>query len=353
MTPTTQHAYKLSDLTKDLDVTIRGNSDCVITGVSTIQMAEVGHITFLTNSLYRKYLATTAASAVILSDTDAIDYSGNAIISRNPYFTYSQIAAYFIDRVQLASGIHPSAVIDETATIDKSARIGAHCVISRFVKIGAHVVIGAGSVILDHSEIGEDSSLDAHVTVYDHVTIGKRVKITSGAVIGSDGFGFANQKGVWHKVPQLGGVEIGDDVDIGANTAIDRGAIENTVIEEGVKLDNLIQVGHNVRIGAHTVIAGCVAIAGSAVIGKQCMIGGKAAIAGHITICDRAMVTGMTSVSKSIREPGIYSSGIIGAVPNHEFRKNNARFHRLEQLIQRVKNLEWSVKKMIEEEKND
>ena len=353
MTLTTQREYKLSELAKGLEVHIRGDAECLITGVSPIQMAEVGHITFLTNSLYRKYLATTHASAVILNDSDAVDYSGNAIISRNPYFTYAQIAKYFQDKVESTPGIDSTAVIDETAMVDKSARISAHCVIGRFVKIGANVVIGPGSVILDNSEIGDDSSLDARVAIYDHVKIGKRVRIMSGAVIGSDGFGFANQKGAWHKVPQLGGVEIGDDVDIGANTTIDRGAIENTIIEEGVKLDNLIQVGHNVRIGAHTIIAGCVAIAGSAVIGKYNMIGGGTGIAGHITIGDHVMVTGMATVTKSIREPGVYSSGIIGVVPNQEFRKNNARFHRLEQLMQRVKNLEVNFKKMAEEEKND
>ncbi len=199
-------------------------------------------------------------------------------------------------------------------------------------------------MIGDHVEIGEETQLDARVTIYHKVKIGKRTRIASGAVIGSDGFGFAKQKGVWHKVPQLGSVIIGDDVDIGANTTIDRGAVENTKIANGVKLDNLIQVGHNVMIGENTIIAGCVAIAGSTVIGKNCMIGGATCFAGHITICDNVMITGMTAVTKSIREPGIYSSGIVGAVSNLEFRKNNARFHRLEHLMQRVKNLESALK---------
>jgi UDP-3-O-[3-hydroxymyristoyl] glucosamine N-acyltransferase len=180
--------------------------------------------------------------------------------------------------------------------------------------------------------------------------MGRRCRIASGVVIGSDGFGFAYQSGVWHKVPQLGSVAIGDDVDIGANTTIDRGAVENTVIEDGVKLDNLIQVGHNVRIGAHTVIAGCVGIAGSTIIGKYCMIGGASNFAGHLSVADKVIITGMTAVTKSITEPGMYSSGIVGAVPNHEFLKNNARFHRLENLMQRVKELEAAVKSMTERE---
>ena len=337
--------YTLSELTKGLDVNIKGDADCIITGVSPIQQAEQGHITFLNNSLYKKYLTNTKATAVILADADADIFQGNAVISRNPYFTYAKIAHFFDEQpISLMQVFMRLLLIGEGCEIDASASIAAHCVIGRHVKIAADVIIGPGTIIGDYCEIGEETQLDARVLIYHHVKIGKRVHITSGAVIGSDGFGFANQKGVWHKVPQLGGVTIGDDVDIGANTAIDRGAIEDTIIEKGVKLDNLIQVGHNVRIGENTIIAGCVAIAGSTVIGKNCMIGGASCFAGHITIGDNVMITGMTAVTKSIREPGIYSSGIVGAVPNQEFRKNNARFHRLENLMQRVKDLEESLK---------
>ncbi|MBV9576678.1 MAG: UDP-3-O-(3-hydroxymyristoyl)glucosamine N-acyltransferase, partial [Gammaproteobacteria bacterium] len=308
-----------------------------------------GQIVFLTNPLYKKYLATTEAAAVILSETDALEYQGNAVICKNPHFVYAKIATYFSNQSSKEkTGIHPTAVIGANCQIDETAAIGAHCVIGQHVKIAAHVIIGAGCILEDFSEIGEASRLDARVTIYHEVKIGKRVHIKSGAVIGSDGFGFANQKGVWHRVPQLGSVEIGDDVDIGANTSIDRGAVENTVIENGVKLDNLIQIGHNVKIGSHTIVAGCVGIAGSTVIGKNCMIGGASMIVGHITITDNVMVTGGTGVSKSILEPGIYSSGVVGVVPNHEFRKNNARFHRLENLMQRVKSLETAIKAFIE-----
>ena len=332
--------FTLQQLTNELDVQIKGDGNCVIHGVSPIQHASSGHISFLNNSLYKKYLSVTEASAVILSAADAVDCNVNAVITADPYYVYAKIATFFAEKPALAVGIHATAVIGANAHIDASASIGAHCVIGAHARIGAQVVIGPNSVVGDFVEIDADTHMDANVTLYHHVKIGKRARIASGVVIGSDGFGFANYKGTWHKVPQLGSVEIGDDVDIGANTSIDRGAVENTVIENGVKLDNLIQVGHNVRIGAHTVIAGCVGIAGSAVIGKHCMIGGATMIAGHITIADKVMITGGTSVSSSIREPGLYSSGIVGVVTNREFRKNNARFHRLGHLTERVKALE-------------
>jgi UDP-3-O-[3-hydroxymyristoyl] glucosamine N-acyltransferase len=318
--------YKLSDLTHGLDVAIKGNPDCIVTGVSPIQASHAGHITFLTNASYKKYLKTTDASIVILSEADAIECDKTAVICKNPYYIYAKIAEHFKTNKNKISGIHPSAIIGENCVIDKTANIGAHCVIGNGVNIGA------------------EAQLDASVTIYDNVQIGARVHLSSGVVIGSDGFGFANEKGIWHDVPQLGTVIIGDDVSIGANTVVDRGALENTIIENGAKLDNLIQVAHNVHIGAHTIIAGCVAIAGSTKIGAHCMIGGGTCFAGHITICDKVIITGMTAVTKSITEPGMYSSGIVGAVPNLEFRKNNARFHRLDNLIERVKHLESELK---------
>jgi UDP-3-O-[3-hydroxymyristoyl] glucosamine N-acyltransferase len=342
--------YTLTELTSGLEVVIKGDPQCVITGVSTIEQAQPGHITFLTNSLYRKYLDTTQAAAVILSKVDADLCPVNGVICHNPHYIYAKIAAYFSDESPVKVGIHLSAVIGHDCQIDVTASIGPHCVIGNHVKIAANAVIGPGCIVGDSVELGEAAQLDARVTIYYGVNIGRRTRIASGAVIGSEGFGFANQKGTWHKVPQLGGVDIHDDVDIGANTTIDRGAVDNTVIENGVKLDNLIQIGHNVRIGANTIVAGCVAIAGSVVIGKNCMIGGATCFAGHISICDNAAITGMTAVTKSITAPGIYSSGIVGAVSNYEFRKNNARFHRLENLMQRVKSLELALKKTTERE---
>ncbi len=334
----------LSALVEGLEVQIRGDANCLIAGVAPIQQAEAGRITFLTNAHYKKYLAETSASAVICAEADVLEHSTTTfVIAKNPYFTYAKIAEHFQSAHTAVAGIHPSAVIADGTSIDPTASIGPQCVIGSGTILGAGVVIGAGTVIGSNVSIGAGSILDARVTVYDRVTLGKRVRLASGVVLGADGFGFANQRGTWHKVPQLGRVIIGDDVDIGANTTIDRGAIEDTVIEDGVKLDNLIQIGHNVRIGAHTIIAGCVAIAGSTVIGKHCMIGGTSAFAGHIEVGDQVIITGMTAVTKSIREPGMYSSGIVGAVPTPEFRKNNARFHRLENLMERVKKLETAL----------
>lgn len=340
--------FKLADLIDGLDAKVIGHLDCLITGVSSIQSSQNGQITLLTNPLYRKHLSTTSASAVILREEDAKDCPVTAVISSNPYFTYAKIAEFFSKPQKEAMGIDSSAKVGEGSIIDPSAFIGPCCVIGKNVHIGPKAYIGPGCVLGDAVQIGEATHLQGNVSILQGVVIGKNTRIASGVIIGSDGFGFANHQGHWHKVPQLGSVLIGNDVDIGANTTIDRGAIDNTVIEDGVKLDNLIQVGHNVHIGAHTIIAGCVAIAGSTLIGKHCMVGGATCFAGHISIADHTIITGMTAVTKSLTEPGIYSSGIVGAVPNHEFRKNNARFHRLENLMKRIKTLESQVKELTE-----
>lgn len=340
--------FTLNELTQGLNVTIKGDPNYLIDGIAVITQAKPNHLTFLINPLYRKFLASTQAGAIILEEKNAIDCSNNLIICQNPHYVYAKMATYFLAAKSTDHSIDKTVATGVDSHISQHASIGPHCTIGDRVKIAANVVIGAGCHIGDDVEIDQDTAIDAHVTIYHRVKIGKRVHIKSGAIIGGDGFGFANEKGVWHKVPQLGGVCIGDDVDIGANTTIDRGALDDTIIEDGVKLDNLIQVGHNVRIGSNTIIAGCVAIAGSVTIGKNCMIGGASCLAGHIHLCDNAIITGMTAVTKSITVPGMYSSGIVGAVPNQEFRKNNARFHRLENLMHRVKTLELELKEMKE-----
>ncbi|MDR3477797.1 MAG: UDP-3-O-(3-hydroxymyristoyl)glucosamine N-acyltransferase [Gammaproteobacteria bacterium] len=340
--------FQLSELIQGLDAILKGDPNCLITSVSTIQQAEPGQITFLMNPQYKKYLPETQASAVILTQEDSEDCPVNAIICRDPYYIYAKIAARFEQKITTTIGVHPSAVVGKDCEIDPTVSIAANAVIGDRVKLGPHVIIGPNCVIGDAVEIDEHASLDANVTLYFRVKVGKRVHISSGAVIGSDGFGFAKHKGSWQKVPQLGRVILEDDVDIGANTAIDRGAINDTVIEKGAKLDNLIQIGHNVRIGENTAIAGCVGIAGSSVIGKNCLIGGQAGVGGHLTIADNVMITGGTEVTKSIREPGIYSSGVGGLVTNKEWRKNSARLHRLEHLTNRVKELEIALEALTE-----
>lgn len=342
--------YTLSDLIAGLDVTIEGDPTAVITSVATLQDAKPGSIAFLMNPLYKKYLATTQATAVILCKDEANECPVNAIVSRDPYYTYALIARYFENKPRAVAGIHPTAVIGKNCSIDPTASIGPNCVLQDGVKICAGVVIEAGCVLGELVEVGENSHLDANVSLYHRIILGKRVRVSSGTVIGSDGFGIAKHAGVWHKVPQMGRVIIENDVEIGANCAIDRGAIGDTVIEEGVKLDNQIQIGHNVRIGRHTAIAGCVGIAGSATIGSNCLIGGSAGVNGHINIADNVVVTGMTAVTKSITKPGIYSSGVGGLVSNLEWRKNSARLHRLDLLNQRVKALESALKELTERE---
>ncbi len=338
----------LAELAEGLNVTIQGDPHCRVEGVCTIQQSRPGHITFLMNPLYKKYLTATTAAAVILLPDDAKLCSVNALISGDPYYTYAKIAQYFDDKPIPSDGIHPTAVIGADCEIDPTASIGPNCVIYDHVKIGPHVVIRANSVIGEYSEIGEHSYLNANVTLYHKVFLGKRVLIGSGTVIGSDGFGFAKNKGVWHKVPQLGQVVIEDDVEIGANCAIDRGAIENTIIQRGVKLDNHIQIGHNVRIGENTAMAALVGISGSTEIGKNCLVGGQTGFAGHIHVTDNVVVTGGSGVTNSIREPGVYSSGMHGVVTNREWKRNNARIHRLDKLMDRVKELEFALNEIKE-----
>ena len=348
MTRQQKREFTLAELTKGLEVTIKGDREARIRGVATIQQAEAGSIVFLMNPLYKKHLQTTKASAVILTESDAADFNGNAIISRDPYFTYAQIAAYFEFKPRQQVGIHPTAIIGEDCDIADSVAIGPYSVVGDGVKLGENVVIGANCTIGEGCQIGANSRLDANVVLYHLSRIGKDVLIASGVVIGSEGFGLAKHKGVWHKVPQLGCVVIEDDVEIGANSTIDRGAIENTVIETGARLDNQVQLGHNVRIGAYTAIAGCVGIAGSTTVGKNCLIGGATGITGHIKIADDVMITGMSAITRTIKEAGIYSTGVGGVVTNYEWRKNSARVQRLEQFMQRVKALEFALEALLE-----
>jgi UDP-3-O-[3-hydroxymyristoyl] glucosamine N-acyltransferase len=234
-------------------------------------------------------------------------------------------------------------VVDDSARIDDTASIGPHVVIEADVSIGAHVVVGAGSVIGARSRIGDHTVIRPRATLAHDVVVGQRCHILSGAVIGSDGFGFANEKGAWQRIAQLGGVELGDDVEVGANTTIDRGALDNTVIGNGVKLDNLIQIAHNVHVGDHSALAGMVGIAGSTRIGQHCVFGGASVVSGHLTVADNVHLTGMTMVTGDIREPGVYSSG-TGADANRNWRRNVVRFRQLDALARRVRELEKKSK---------
>lgn len=334
-----QRSYTLAEIANLLNAEVHGDSNCVITGIATLEQAQSGQITFLDNTRYRKYLSNTQASGVILKTDFLVECNTNAVVLDNPYLGFAKVAALFEKHFKPLPGIHPTAVVAENCDIHPTASIGAYCVIEAGVSVAENVVVSSGCVIGEQVKIGAKSWLWPNVTLYYGVQIGENVIIHSGAVIGSDGFGVANDKGIWHKVPQLGSVQIGNNVEIGANTTIDRGALNNTTIEDGVKLDNQIQVGHNVQIGAHTAIAGGVLIAGSARIGKYCMIGGGTGIAGHLEITDKVMITAMSRVTHSIQEPGVYSSG-SPLQTNKAWQKNAARIRHLDELTRKVKQLE-------------
>jgi len=312
----------------------------VITGVAPLNRAEPGQLSFLTHARYRPFLTATRAAAVILSPRDAADFPVPALVASNPHVAYALAAALFEPAAESRRGIHPTAWVSPTAHIAADAWIGPHCTVEAGAIVEAGVIVGPNCVIGEQAVLGAGTRLVAQVTLCHRVRLGCRVLGHPGAVIGSDGFGLAlDRDGRWLKVPQLGGVCIGDDVEIGANTTIDRGALEDTVIEEGVKLDNQIQVAHNVRIGAHSALAGCVGIAGSARIGRHCMLGGGVGIAGHLEIADGVQITGMSLVTQSISEPGVYSSG-LAVEPNRLWNKISARLRRLDEMFRRLAALE-------------
>ena len=325
--------FAASELAQRFGLELRGE-DRAVHGVGTLATASAGQLGFLANPRYRGQLADTAAGVVVLRAEDADARNGTALLARDPYVAFAKIAALFESKPARAAGIHPTAVVDASAEVDPSAQVGAHVSIGAHSRIGAGASIGPGCVIGDGCEVGEDCELVARVTLVTRVRLGSRVLIHPGAVLGADGFGIAMDHGHWTKVPQLGGVVVGDDCEIGANTTIDRGALGDTVLEEDVRLDNQIQVGHNVRIGAHTAMAGCAAVAGSATIGRHCLVGGGAGILGHLEICDRVVVTAMSMVSHSIREPGEYSSG-TPLMDNRSWRKSAARFKQLDDIARR------------------
>lgn len=321
-----------------------GDGNTVIDRVATLETAGPGAISFITNSAYRRYLSDTRASAVILKQSDLELCPVNALVVDNPHAGYAKVASLLYPASSLTPGIHPSAVVDESTSLPGDVSIGPNCYIGAGVRLGEQVSVGPGCVIEDNVEIGAGSRLVANVTVCHACIIGNQALIHPGVVIGGDGFGQANDNGVWLKIPQIGRVVIGDDVEIGANTTIDRGAIEDTMIGDNVKLDNLIQIAHNVHIGSHTVMAACVAVAGSTHIGRNCAIGGAAGIVGHIEITDNVQITGMSLVSHSIREAGVYSSG-TPLEPNRLWHKNAVRFKQLNEMAKRIKELESRLRK--------
>ena len=335
-------SYTLGALADLIGATLIGNPNQIVTGLNTLANANPQQITFLDNPKYQAQLPSTQAAAVILAKSSVDACPTNALVVAEPYVAYAKVAQLFWIKPSVYPGIHPTALIDESVSIGQEVSVGPYTVVGRGVTLHDHCIIGAHCVIGDGCQIGAYSELAARVTLYHQVIVGAECMLHSGVIIGSDGFGFAPHQGGYEKIPQLGGVVIGDQVEIGANTTIDRGALSDTIIESGVKLDNQIQIGHNVKIGAHTVIAGCTGIAGSSEIGKHCMIGGGAGVAGHLKIADYVMLTGMAMATHSISQPGVYASG-TGLLPRADWQKSVVRFRQLNELSKTVQALKKSL----------
>jgi UDP-3-O-[3-hydroxymyristoyl] glucosamine N-acyltransferase len=329
----------LGELATRFDCELVGDADVVVDNVAGLHNAGPGSLSFLSNPQFKEQLSSTKAAAVILRADEVDDAPTAVLVSDNPYAHYALMAAHICPAPKYAPGIHASAVVSETASVADSAHIAANVTIADGARVGGDAYVGPGSFVGPDCTVGDNGRLIANVSLVRQVSIGLRCIIHPGAVIGADGFGNAMTPQGWVKVPQLGGVRIGDDVEIGANTTVDCGAIGDTVIENGVRIDNLCMIAHNVRVGAHTAIAAMTGISGSTTIGKRCMFAGQAGVVGHISICDDVVVSGQAVVSKDITEPGVYAGSFM-AEPVREWNRKVARFRRLGQLIERIGKLE-------------
>jgi UDP-3-O-[3-hydroxymyristoyl] glucosamine N-acyltransferase len=340
---------RLGELVERFGGQLAGDPNLEVTGIAPLDGAGASHISFLSNSRLRAQAAQSAAGALIVSPLDditvAATYRGARIVTTNPYAYFARAAQYFasLDEIVPQPGIDPSARVAAGAEIDPSAHIGPHVTVESGAVIKAGAVIDAGCFVGRDAVIGEGTHLFANATFHARCIIGARGIVHSGAVIGTDGFGFARENGAYIKIPQTGRVVIGDDVDIGANTTVDRGALEDTVIEDGVKLDNQIQIGHNVHIGAHTAMAGCVGVAGSAKIGKHCTFGGAAMVLGHLTIADNVHISSGSMVSRSVLEAGQYT-GFYPLAKNSEWEKSAVIVRNLATMRDKIRALEKTIK---------
>ncbi|MFZ6756460.1 UDP-3-O-(3-hydroxymyristoyl)glucosamine N-acyltransferase [Undibacterium sp. Ji50W] len=348
-------SIRLGELVDRFGGQLIGSPDISVAAIAPLSEAGEQHITFLSNPKLCHQAAATKAAALIVTQADfdqlGTEYQGACLIVPNPYVYFARAAQYFaaLNAIPAVTGIHPAAWVSPQAIVAATASIGPNVSIDAEAVIGEHVVIKAGAVIGRGVSIGEHSLVHANASIYDYCVIGQRCIIHSGAVIGADGFGFANEKGQWIKIPQTGRVLIGDDVEIGANTSIDRGALADTIIEEGVKLDNQIQIGHNCHIGAHTAMAGCVGVAGSAKIGKYCTFGGAAMVLGHLTIVDNVHISSASMVSRSILEAGQYT-GFYPLAKNAEWEKTAAIVRNLSGMREKMRYLEKTMKTLTEKD---
>jgi len=334
---------RLGELSDRLGGELIGDAQADVSRIGPLETADAQTISFLANPRYQAQLATTAAACVIVGPAlrEAAAARGAVIVCADPYLAYARLTQWWAAQTRRVPlpGIHPSAVVELGAWIDPLASIGAQAYVGAGARVQASAVVGAQAHVGADAEVGEHTVLKPRVVLGDGCRIGRRGIVHSGAVIGADGFGFAPTEGRWEKIEQLGAVVIGDDVEIGANTCIDRGALDDTVLEDGVKLDNLVQIGHNVRIGAHTAFAGCVGVAGSARIGRHCTAGGGAIILGHLEIVDHVHITAATVISRSIHKPGQYS-GMFPFDDNASWEKNAATLRHLYTLRERLRALE-------------
>jgi UDP-3-O-[3-hydroxymyristoyl] glucosamine N-acyltransferase len=337
-----RNQYSLDEIAKSLGGVVVGDGSTLIQRVSSLANAKVGDISFLSDTKYVKALNASAASAYVLSHENAHLSNAPKILVDHPYVYFAKLSAFLNPGNLIQVGTASTAVVADSATVPKSCSIGHQVVIGENVTLGEDVVIGSGSVIESNVTISDDTKLESNVTIKHHCEIGKRCHIFSGAVIGSDGFGYAEDAGRWIKIPQVGRVIIHDDVDIGANTTIDRGALDDTIIEEGVKLDNLIQIGHNCVIGAHSVIAGCVGIAGSARIGKHCRIGGAAMVLGHLEIADHVTISPGSMITRSLPTADTYTA-LMPFQTHKAWLTTAAKIRHLDTYADKIKQLEKEI----------
>ncbi|NRA62023.1 MAG: UDP-3-O-(3-hydroxymyristoyl)glucosamine N-acyltransferase [Psychrobium sp.] len=335
--------YSLAELATMLDGQVIGDAQMCIGSIAALDSAQSGQMAFLANAKYRKQLNDSKASGVLLRQSDVEGFTGNAVVVDDPYLAYAKLAQLLDTTPRPASCIHVRSVIDASANIGKNVSIGANTVIESDVTIGDNCSIAPNCFIGQNTVIGDNCTIWANVSIYHRVIIGSNCIIQASAVIGSDGFGFAPSNGQWVKIPQVGGVNIGNGCEIGACTTIDRGALGDTVIGEGCIIDNLVQIAHNVELGNYCAIAANTAIAGSTSIGNHCIIGGACGISGHLIICDGVTITGMSMVIKNIELPGVYSSG-MPTQTNREWRKNGARYRQLDDMAKRLKRVERQLK---------
>ncbi|KAA9129602.1 UDP-3-O-(3-hydroxymyristoyl)glucosamine N-acyltransferase [Marinihelvus fidelis] len=328
--------HTLEALAKRFDLELRGDAGHVVSGVSTLDQADATQVSFLSNPAYRSKLPGSRAGVVIIKPEDVGEYAGNCLLSTNPYAAYARVAELFDHRPKNTPGVHPSARLGQDVVLGNAVHIGANAVIGDGCQLGDGCDIGPNCVLAPGTVLGDGCRLVANITLADDVRLGRRVLVHPGAVIGADGFGIARDAKGWVKVPQLGGVRIGDDCEVGANSCIDRGAIGDTVLEDDVRIDNLVQIGHNCHVGAHTAMAAYVGLAGSTTVGRNCLLGARSGATGHLEIADGVTVTALTMISKSITESGSTWAGAIPGRPIKEWQRALARLFRLDKTLKRL-----------------